>query len=397
MASARIHRLSCETGRLPHVCICCGAPATAMRRQRFTWQPTWQILVLPVILPLMIVVGVITCIGVKRFYNPLAGEPLDLSVPLCSAHQRRLKWSGYCLWGLLALLAVAALVLLPLSFAGQTEMMGVAVVGLLAVGGALVAASMVLQFISPRMTDYTISYVDMTILSPEFVEALVTTSASSVPGYGEQPMGVPLAPGMSGGGPSVRQLAIVGGVAAVLLAGCCLLGFAARGWSVAKRDRAFARLDARAKERRQAEADQQKQDGGRPPAPPMANLSPVMSKSPAPPPLSPVSATPAAGGTERPISASSLRLPAEESAEAASIASGAAEAPPATTPASPPPTIRQTWTDITGKFKVEAEFVSLQDGTVTLRRADGQEICLPLKKLSEADQNIARGLAGGAK
>jgi SLA1 homology domain 1, SHD1 len=370
MASARIHRLSCETGRLPHVCICCGAPATAMRRQRFTRQPTWQILVLPVILPLMIVVGVVSGLRVKRLYNPLAGEPLDLSVPLCSAHQGRLKWSGYCLWGLLALLAVALIMLLS-SFAGQTEIMGVAVVGLLVVAAALVGASMVLQYITPRMTDYTISYVDMTILAPEFVEALAKTSASNVPGYGEQAMGVPLAPGMSGGGPSLGQLAIVGGTAAVLLAGCCLLGIAAHGGSVAKRDRTFGWLDARAKERRQAEADQQKQDGGRPPARPVANLSPVMSKSPAqlPPSLAGAAPTP----------------------------SVAADAPQATTPTSQSPASRRTWTDSTGKFKIEAEFVSLQDGAVTLRRADEQEVRLSLERLSEADQNIARELAGGAK
>jgi hypothetical protein len=210
-------------------------------------------------------------------------------------------------------------------------------------------------------------------------------------------MGVPLAPGMSTGGPSVGQLAIVGGTAAVLLAGCCLLGFAARGGSVAKRDRTFAWVDTRAKERRQAEADQQKQDGSRPSTPPVTNPSPVTSESPAPPPLPPASATPAAGGTERPTPAPSLRLPAEEAPGAAPTASGAADAPPATTSASPLPTGRRTWTDITGKFKVEAEFVNLQEGAVTLCRTDGQEVRLPLEKLSEADQNIARGLACGAK
>lgn len=51
------------------------------------------------------------------------------------------------------------------------------------------------------------------------------------------------------------------------------------------------------------------------------------------------------------------------------------------------------WTDKTGKFSVEADFVSLADGAVNLKRPDGQVIKIPLEKLSETDQEVARAVA----
>ena len=46
----------------------------------------------------------------------------------------------------------------------------------------------------------------------------------------------------------------------------------------------------------------------------------------------------------------------------------------------------RTWTDRTGKFRIEAEFVGETDGVVTLRKEDGEEIEVPLDKLSAADK-----------
>jgi hypothetical protein len=53
----------------------------------------------------------------------------------------------------------------------------------------------------------------------------------------------------------------------------------------------------------------------------------------------------------------------------------------------------RTWTDSTGKFNVEAEFLGLADGQVKLRRQDGREVTLPLARLSPADQQAALKLA----
>jgi len=58
-------------------------------------------------------------------------------------------------------------------------------------------------------------------------------------------------------------------------------------------------------------------------------------------------------------------------------------------PEPPAPDFR-TWTDTSGEFTVEAEFVRLSMGTVTLRKADGSEISLSMEKLSEDDQAWVR-------
>ena len=50
----------------------------------------------------------------------------------------------------------------------------------------------------------------------------------------------------------------------------------------------------------------------------------------------------------------------------------------------------RVWTDITGKFKTEAALVGFHDGTVRLRKEDGSFVSLPIKKLSQADQDCVR-------
>ncbi len=46
----------------------------------------------------------------------------------------------------------------------------------------------------------------------------------------------------------------------------------------------------------------------------------------------------------------------------------------------------RTWSDVSGKFQVEAKFVSVSDGKVNLLRADGRILSVPLEKLSPKDQ-----------
>lgn len=49
----------------------------------------------------------------------------------------------------------------------------------------------------------------------------------------------------------------------------------------------------------------------------------------------------------------------------------------------------RTWTSSEGKT-LEAEFVSAEDGKVTIKRADGRSFTLPLTKFSDADQDFVR-------
>jgi hypothetical protein len=50
----------------------------------------------------------------------------------------------------------------------------------------------------------------------------------------------------------------------------------------------------------------------------------------------------------------------------------------------------RTWTDASGKFKVEAELLGVQEGKVRLKRPNGKEVTIPIDKLSAADREIAR-------
>ncbi len=64
-------------------------------------------------------------------------------------------------------------------------------------------------------------------------------------------------------------------------------------------------------------------------------------------------------------------------------------AEPAVMPAAPVTAAtskNRTWTDSTGRFKVEAEYVSVADGNLTLRRTDGRTMTIPVEKLSKEDQ-----------
>ncbi len=54
----------------------------------------------------------------------------------------------------------------------------------------------------------------------------------------------------------------------------------------------------------------------------------------------------------------------------------------------------RTWTDTTGKFSVEAEFVDVSEGKVRLKGADGKTIHIPLERLSAGDREFVKAHAG---
>ncbi|MGI8978369.1 MAG: SHD1 domain-containing protein [Pirellulaceae bacterium] len=61
-----------------------------------------------------------------------------------------------------------------------------------------------------------------------------------------------------------------------------------------------------------------------------------------------------------------------------------------TTPAKGAPAASglRTWSDTTGKFRIEAELVNLEDGSVNLKKKSGEVVSVPLAKLSKADQEF---------
>ncbi|NUQ64533.1 MAG: hypothetical protein HUU20_18870 [Pirellulales bacterium] len=50
----------------------------------------------------------------------------------------------------------------------------------------------------------------------------------------------------------------------------------------------------------------------------------------------------------------------------------------------------RTWTDSTGRFQIEAQLVSDDGSTVTLKKQSGQLVTIPLEKLSSADRAFFR-------
>jgi hypothetical protein len=56
----------------------------------------------------------------------------------------------------------------------------------------------------------------------------------------------------------------------------------------------------------------------------------------------------------------------------------------------------RTWTDVTGTYKMEAEFMALKDGQVQLRKTNGTIVNIPLQKFSKPDQEYAQSKAAGA-
>jgi len=55
----------------------------------------------------------------------------------------------------------------------------------------------------------------------------------------------------------------------------------------------------------------------------------------------------------------------------------------------------RTWTDPTGKFSTQAEFVEMLPGGAKLKRADGALILVPLARLSQADQDYVKQVTSG--
>ena len=55
--------------------------------------------------------------------------------------------------------------------------------------------------------------------------------------------------------------------------------------------------------------------------------------------------------------------------------------------------IEREWSDTTGKFRVTATYVDSKEGFVKLRKPSGEEISVPISKLSLTDRRIVRKLA----
>jgi Leucine-rich repeat (LRR) protein len=50
----------------------------------------------------------------------------------------------------------------------------------------------------------------------------------------------------------------------------------------------------------------------------------------------------------------------------------------------------RSWTDSTGKYTIQAEFVEFKDGKVRLKKQNGKEVAIPIEKLSDAGRKLVQ-------
>jgi hypothetical protein len=151
-----------EEGRLPRVCMKCGAPAEVERSKLFSWHPGWVIVL--ILIGLLVYVVVAFVLTRRR----------RVWTPLCQLHAN--YWSiraWYILGGLSAImLALFAWIVVGVNGGADTEwwpMTG------LAVGGAFLAwliSAAVLQSISIRPERITATKIGLLAIHPEFKAAL---------------------------------------------------------------------------------------------------------------------------------------------------------------------------------------------------------------------------------
>ena len=52
----------------------------------------------------------------------------------------------------------------------------------------------------------------------------------------------------------------------------------------------------------------------------------------------------------------------------------------------------RTWTDASGEFRVDGDFVSIEAGVATIKTDDGRTVAISVEKLSKADRDFIDGL-----
>lgn len=163
MASIRLFHSQIEAGRLPNVCLCCGAPATLRRRHRFSRAPFSRIMTAGHYLS-----G--TTLSHIRGLQKRA-----FAVPLCEQHRHRLSLPLHVMLGGFALffLCGASLVV---GGCGGVFVSGLAWLLLVAamcfVGMIVVAiAFCVVRMKTPQYSDITDQYIELNCVSDQFAAA----------------------------------------------------------------------------------------------------------------------------------------------------------------------------------------------------------------------------------
>lgn len=170
MASLTLNRAEAEDGRLPGLCLRCGAPATSTDRKQFAWHPPWVFLLIFAGLLPMIIVGL--CLT-KRMW---------VEAPFCEQHRKHWSWRRYLVsGGVIALIAAgAAWFILSAGNFLPDPLGGWMCAGLGLATLALLVLSIVLQVTSIAACEITASHITLKRVAEEFSDALRNQRAASL-------------------------------------------------------------------------------------------------------------------------------------------------------------------------------------------------------------------------
>jgi hypothetical protein len=174
MATIRLFLDELDEGRLPRICMRCGAPAAVFRRKRFAWGPGW--------------VMALVCIGALCFgplllvalfiLVPLLLRTVAVPVPLCTAHRHHgralnvMVFGGLSVFGLL----VFAAIVLGVTGTGRgnwkTDLAGPLAVGAVLFLVCLLFPAAFLQTRTIHAVEITPESIRLTNVSREFARVL---------------------------------------------------------------------------------------------------------------------------------------------------------------------------------------------------------------------------------
>lgn len=151
-----------EQGRLPRVCMTCGAPAEVERGKLFSWHPGWVIVLIFIGLLVYVVVALVLT---KR---------RRVWTPLCQRHANYWSVRAWYILGGFGAILLALIVWLVAGANGAAETQWWPMGGL-AVGGAFLAwliSAAVLQSVSIRPERITATKIGLLAIHPQFKAAL---------------------------------------------------------------------------------------------------------------------------------------------------------------------------------------------------------------------------------
>jgi len=158
----RLTRREARDGRLPRVCLVCGARASGCKSKVMSWHPPWvYILLLAGVLPFPIVALVMQ----KR---------MRVEAPLCRRHQNH--WLVRTLTIVLSLVGGivigCGLLMFASQRAGRADNTGLICIGIALLGGLWLLLVAILSLTAVRPQEITDDSITLTGVSDEFIDAM---------------------------------------------------------------------------------------------------------------------------------------------------------------------------------------------------------------------------------